>query len=114
MRLMLWAMDLHHRKAEFLTVPDYFSRLGADMIFDPLTRVYLDKTAEFCRLYAPISGPMRPENMPGYRRPRFRSGTQAKNPVLNANVDESFAPILASIAIGMSGVVNTVSKSCLF
>ena len=43
MRLMLWSMDLYHRLAKFLVLADYCSRLGIDMNFDELFRVYLAK-----------------------------------------------------------------------
>jgi hypothetical protein len=39
MRLMLWAMDLHHKKGKFLFHSDYLSRLGADLRFCELIRL---------------------------------------------------------------------------
>ena len=81
MRLMLWAMDLHHRSARFLFSPDYLSRLGADLCFDEMSRLYLSKTSEIRRMYAPVSGAMRPENMPGYRQPTIRTDLPVDEPV---------------------------------
>ena len=37
MRLMMWAMDLHHRPGTEM-IADYWSRLGTDLCFDELTR----------------------------------------------------------------------------
>ncbi len=52
---------------------NYWSQLGADIEIDPLFKEYL----EFTRLLqqshpAPTNLPMRPENMPYYRGPRFQ------------------------------------------
>ena len=109
MRLMLWSMDLHHRAARFLLSPDYVSRLGADLEFDEMSRLYLSKTVEICKLYPPISGTMRPENMPGYRASRIHSDLAADASTTPANtgaaslVDATIAPILTSILFGRSG-----------
>ena len=104
MRLMLWAMDLHHRNADWLVSPDYFSRLGVDMRFDPLTREYVEKASEFRRLYAPVTGPMRPETMPGYREPKICSKLKSTDDALsNYAQDITVAPIMASILHGRSG-----------
>ena len=98
-------MDLYHRNAEWLISPDYFSRLGVDMEFDPLSRVYVEQAAEFCRLYAPVSGPMRPENMPGYREPKICSKLKSKRPVTSVQIaqDVTIAPLLTSIMHDRSG-----------
>ena len=106
MRLMLWAMDLYHRNAKFLVTADYLSRLGADLCFDEMTRQYLNKTTNLRKLYPPVTGPMRPENMPNYRAPRVRSKMSAKDPVLAepaAAVDTAIAPLLAAIDLNGSG-----------
>ena len=109
MRLMLWSMDLHHRVAKFLLSPDYFSRLGADLHFDEMSRLYLSKTVEIRRLYPPISGTMRAENMSGYRAPRIRSDLAADASAAPgttgaaALAGPAIAPILTSINLGRSG-----------
>ena len=97
MRLMLWSMDLHHRNGKFLFSADYLSRLGADLCFDEMSRLYLSKTIDLRKLHAPVSGAMRPDNMPGYRAPRIRSG-----PTQNV-VDSSISSLLATISLGNSG-----------
>ena len=97
MRLMLWSMDLHHRNGKFLFSADYLSRLGADLCFDKISRLYLSKAVDLRRLHASVSEAMRPENMPGYRAPRICSG-----PTENV-VDASISSLLATIAISNSG-----------
>jgi len=42
MRLMCWDVDIVHRNDIHLTNADYWSRLGADICFDPLFKSYLD------------------------------------------------------------------------
>ena len=73
MRFMMWACDIIHRNAEFLGDADYLSRLVADLDYDPLMLSYLKLTIKLRDLYPPAEGPMKPENMPGYRGPRIRS-----------------------------------------
>ena len=41
MRFMCWDMDIEHRNDHWLTDADYFSRLGADLCFDPLLKNYI-------------------------------------------------------------------------
>jgi hypothetical protein len=74
MRLMCWDVDIVHRNDAHLTDADYWSRLGADICFDPLFKSYLDFDRSIReRCPASISLPMKPENMPYYRGPRFAS-----------------------------------------
>ena len=73
MRLMCWDVDIVHRPDSELIDADYWSRLGVDMEFDPLFREYLEFTHQLCQSHpAPTDLPMRPENMPYYRGPRFQ------------------------------------------
>ena len=44
MRFMCWDMSIEHRNDHWLTDADYFSRLGADLCFDPLLRDYIQRT----------------------------------------------------------------------
>jgi hypothetical protein len=108
MRLMLWAMDLHHRSAKFLFSPDYLSRLGADLRFDEMSRLYLAKTTDIRKMYPPVSGAMRPENMPGYREPKIHTDLASDDPAAPGTtaascwVDPAIAPLLTSITVGRS------------
>jgi hypothetical protein len=71
MRLMCWDVDIVHRNDTHLTDADYWSRLGADICFDPMFKSYLDFDRGLReRFAAPTSLPMKPENMPYYRGPR--------------------------------------------
>jgi len=74
MRLMCWDVDIVHRPDVELVDADYWSRLGADISYDPLLLDYLKYTMK-SRVYhpPPTDLPMRPENMPYYRGPRIQS-----------------------------------------
>ncbi len=39
---MCWDMDIKHRPNVHLADADYFSRLGADLCYDPLLRNYIE------------------------------------------------------------------------
>ncbi len=41
MRYMCWDMDIEYRNNNWLTNADYFSRLGADLCYDPLLCEYI-------------------------------------------------------------------------
>jgi hypothetical protein len=76
MRLMCWDVDIVHRNNSYIMDADYWSRLGADLCFNPLFKTYLDLNWSL-RLEspAPSSFPMKPKNMPYYRRPRIMPPT---------------------------------------
>ena len=109
MRLMIWKIDLYHRGASYLVSPDYLSRLGLDICFDEMTRLYLNKTINLRKLYPPTSGAMQPENMTGYCAPRVRSELTTEATTISANlalsepVDQFIAPLLTSVMIDGSG-----------
>jgi hypothetical protein len=70
MRLMCWDVDIVHRNNSYLVDADYWSHLGADVCFDPLFKSYLDFDGGLCqRFSAPVTLPMKPENMSYYRGP---------------------------------------------
>ena len=83
MCLMCWDVDIVHRNNIHLTDANYWSRLGADICFDPLFKSYLDFD---CRLReqfpAPTSLPMKPKNMPYYRGPRVTTTADSPNSVI--------------------------------
>ena len=113
MRYMLWAMDLYHRNADFLVQPDYWSRVGADLCFDELTRAYMKFAGELRREHPPVEGTMLPENMPGYRQPVIRTPLpdRPNEPVTPVNLsrlsttsdDLSISRILTSMYLENSG-----------
>jgi hypothetical protein len=94
MRLMLWAMDLYHRSGKYLFRPDYLSRMGADLHFCELSRLYLNKTINLRQLYPPVTGRMEPKNMPNYRAPKVKS---------NLGPDPVIGNLMAAISVGNSG-----------
>jgi hypothetical protein len=68
---MCWDVDIVHQKDNYLVDADYWSRLGADLCFDPLFKKYLKLNKSLRSTNpAPSSLPMLPENMPYYRSPR--------------------------------------------
>ena len=72
MRLMCWDVDITHQNNFHLTDADYWSRLGADICFDPLFKSYLDFDRGLReRFPVPTSLPMKLKNMPYYRGPRI-------------------------------------------
>ena len=58
MRFMCWDMIIEHRNDVCLTDADYFSRLGADLCYDPLLEEYIQQVHAFRRRSpAPTMGP---------------------------------------------------------
>jgi hypothetical protein len=73
MRLMCWDVDIVHQPDVELIDADYWSRLGADLNFDPLYRKYLELTCQTRQSNpTPTDLPMRLENMPYYHGPRIQ------------------------------------------
>ena len=65
MRLICWDVDIVHHNDIHLTDADYWSRLGADIRYDPLFKSYLDFDRGLTEMFpAPVELPMLPENMP--------------------------------------------------
>jgi hypothetical protein len=80
MRLMCWDVDIVHRPDTELVDADYWSRLGVDIDFDPLFKEYLGFTRQIRHSNpAPTDLPMRPENMPYYRGPRYQHPIQPES-----------------------------------
>ena len=64
MRFMCWDMDIEHRNDTFLGDADYWSRLGADLCFDPLLKTYIEQVNSFRqRSPSPTALPPSPANM---------------------------------------------------
>jgi hypothetical protein len=73
MRLMCWDVDIIHRTNNFLVDADYWSRLNADLCYNPTFCKYLQFVSSFRTTHPPPTAlPMKPENMPYYRGPRVR------------------------------------------
>jgi hypothetical protein len=72
MRIMCWDMVIKHRNEVCLTDADYFSRLSADLCFDPLLKEYVQQfnAIHRCSL-APTELPITPMNQPYFRRPHL-------------------------------------------
>jgi hypothetical protein len=76
MRLMGWDVDIVHRRNEHLVDANYWSRLDADLCYDPSFRSYLHLVESLrAKNPAPTEIPMLPEHMPYYRGPRIHGKT---------------------------------------
>ena len=72
MRFMCWDMVIEHRNDHWLTDADYFSRLGADLCYDPLFKEYIQQVhALHRRSPAPTEMPIAPDHQPYFRGPRI-------------------------------------------
>jgi hypothetical protein len=97
MRLMGWDVDIVHRNDHCITDAGYWSRLGADLCFDPLFKIYLDITRTLrTKNPPPTSFPMKPENMPYSRGPRV-----VKHDDTNDCLDANHCQALVTMADGL-------------
>ena len=79
---MCWDVDIVHRANDFLVDADYWSRLSADLCYDPTFREYLHFVSSFRSMHPPPTDiPMQPENMPYYRGPRVKYPGNSKQTV---------------------------------
>ncbi len=74
MHFMCWDMEIEHRNDDWLTDADYFSRLGANLCYDPLLYDYIEQVNALRQKNpSPSKLPMEPENMPYFRGPRVNT-----------------------------------------
>ncbi len=107
MRLMCWDVDIVHRPNVELIDADYWSRLGADLNFDPLYRKYLNFTRRTRKSHpAPTDLPMRLENMPYYRGPRI----QKASPEIEKADTLHIQSLLSELTVLEGGGHTTLSK----
>ncbi len=107
MRLMCWDVDILHRPDHELIDADYWSRLGIDLYFDPLFCKYLDLTNNMRKSKpAPTDLPMRPENMPYYRGPRFQSPTPATESADTLHIQSLLTDLIVSDGRGHTHLSN--------
>lgn len=98
MRLMCWDMVIVHRNDHYLTDADYWSRVEADLCYDPLLKDYIEQVNALRRQHTPPTDlPMRPENMPYYRGPCTASSTESSPN--QAPVDKEAQAIVSSIMV---------------
>ena len=67
MRIMMMHVDVIHRNARFLGGANYGSREGGDLWYDPLISKHNAFAATLRKNFAAPTGPLLPQNMPGYR-----------------------------------------------
>jgi hypothetical protein len=107
MRLMCWDMVIVHRPGTTMAAPDYLSRLGADLCFDPLLRDYIAKIQHLKKSNPTVSSlPMLPENMPGYKGPRRKKQDPAdESPTTSlpcSTLDTAAQALISSILVNDS------------
>jgi hypothetical protein len=108
MHLMGWDVDIVHWTNDHLVDADYWSRLDADICYDPSFRKYLHILNYLRKVHPPpTSLPMRDENMPYYRGPRIpvehcRSGTSTDDP--NDPAVDTVATALATSIVMADGL----------
>jgi hypothetical protein len=94
---MCWDIDIVHRNDIHLTDADYWSRLGADICFDPQFKGYLDFNRSLrAEFPAPTDLPIRPENMPYYRGPRVTSPPATDDAAADSAYCQSLAATVVS------------------
>ncbi len=94
MRLMCWDVDIVHRTNKFLVDADYWSRLNANLCYNPTFCEYLQFVSSFCVTHPPPTAiPMQPENMPYYHGPRIRHPDDLED----ANADVAAESLLTMI-----------------
>jgi hypothetical protein len=83
---------------------DYWSRLGLDIVYDPLLHNYMAYTMKARAAHPPPTElPMRPENMPYYREPRIIQPT----PPTALSADALHIQLLLTDIVLSNGLGNT-------
>jgi hypothetical protein len=104
----LWDVNIVHRPDVELVEANYWSRLGVDIIYDPLLRNYMAYTMKTQATYPPPTElPMRPENMPYYRGPRIVQPTPPTAPSADAlHIQSLLTDIVLSNGLGNTALLN--------
>jgi hypothetical protein len=107
MHLMCWDVDIVHRPDSELVDANCWSRLGANIDFDPLFRDYLDYTAKLRKSNpTPTDLPMHPENMPYYRGSRVQPVTKASDSEDALHIQSLLTDIVMSNGTGHTHLSN--------
>jgi hypothetical protein len=107
MCLMCWDVDIVHRPDTKLVDANYWSHLGMDLEFEPLLRDYLTYALQRCNSNPPPTDlPMRPENMPYYRKPRIQEPTDTTVPADALHIQSLIADIVSSDGHGHTHLLN--------
>ncbi len=107
MGLMCWDVDIVHRPNSELIDANYWSRLRADLNFDPLFRWYLELTHHLrWSLPAPTDLPMHPENMPYYQEPCIQKPTPATDAANALHTQTLLTDLIVSDGRGHMHLLN--------
>jgi hypothetical protein len=95
MRLMCWDVGIIHRANNVLVDVDYWSRLNADLCYDPTFCKYLQFVSLLCASHPPPTDlPMQTENMPYYRGPRIWHPANLGETIVNAAANSLLTTIV--------------------
>jgi hypothetical protein len=99
MQFMCWDMIIEHRNNACLTNADYFSRLGADLCFNPLLKEYVQQAHTLrCCSPAPTDMPIAPKFQPYFRGPCI-SSPKSQPPPLGLAMHAKVATIPATTGL---------------
>jgi hypothetical protein len=105
MRITGWDVDIMHRTNNCLANADYWSKLNADLCYDPTFKDYIWLVTTLrSQLLSPTELPMQPRNMPYYYR-----GPHIKHPVEPCPEDIEHQQSLAISVLNCSHIGSVVS-----
>jgi hypothetical protein len=109
MCLMGWDVNIVHQNDNYMTDADYWSRLGADLCFDPLFKKYLDLTWKLCLENPTLSSfPIKPENMLYYRGPQVLPANQDKQHTEDAHCQALVSTVIVDNSHGLCQLANVL------
>jgi hypothetical protein len=108
MRLMRWDVNIVHRPDVKLVDANYWSRLGVDIVYNPLLHDYMAYTMKTRAAHPPPTElPMHPKNMPYYRGPRIVQPTPPTAPSADAlHIQLLLTDIVLSNGLGNTALSN--------
>jgi hypothetical protein len=94
-------MTIVHRPGTLLSSPDYLSRLGADLCYDPMLRDYIQTIDAMKQSNPAVSSlPIQPENTPGFQKKRSAVSPETK--IVPDSADAATANIISTIYVNDS------------
>jgi hypothetical protein len=109
---MCWDVDIVHRPDVELVDADYWSRLGVDIVYNPLLCDYMAYTMKTRAAHPlPTELPMRPENMLYYCGPRVAQPTPPTAPSADAlHIQSLLTDIVLSNGVGNTALLNVPDR----
>jgi hypothetical protein len=92
---MCWDVDIFHQGNNFLVDADYWSRLNADLCYNPNFRKYLQFVSSFCATHPPPTNlRIQPKNMPYYRGPHIQHPANSGETTINTAANSLLMTII--------------------